>query len=263
MPLSRQEMLGSMQIIINIFRDFRPELMKSYGNITHESKNDNSPVTYLDVKVETAIKQHLAELYPHIGFHGEETEDIPSQSGALWIVDPIDGTSSFIHGLPYCTNMAGLVIDGETVASVIYQFPTDELFTAIKGKGAYRNDEKISIKNTELNNSIVFSGSYAYKNIYHLLEPHHIGLYAPLGASGYEFTRLAQGNIQGVTKLRCKSQVHDDVPGVLLAREAGAQVISFEDGPYKYDTLEFVIGSPNFIELIEEHTPEIKLLLEK
>lgn len=180
MPLSRQEMLGSMQIIINIFRDFRPELMKSYGNITHESKNDNSPVTYLDVKVETAIKQHLAELYPHIGFHGEETEDIPSQSGALWIVDPIDGTSSFIHGLPYCTNMAGLVIDGETVASVIYQFPTDELFTAIKGKGAYRNDEKISIKNTELNNSIVFSGSYAYKNIYHLLEPHHIGLYAPL-----------------------------------------------------------------------------------
>lgn len=142
MPLSQQEILGSMQIIIDIFRGFRPELMKSYGNILHESKRDNSPVTHLDVKVETAVKQRLAELYPHIGFHGEETEDTPSQSGALWIVDPIDGTSSFIHGLPYCTNMAGLVVDGQTVASVIYQFPTDELFTAVKGKGAYRNDEK-------------------------------------------------------------------------------------------------------------------------
>ena len=261
MSLSSSEITGSLNLIIDTFKELRPLLMKSYGNIDHTSKEDNSPVTTLDVGVETTLKERLANSYPHIGFRGEETENTPSASGATWIVDPIDGTSSFIHGLPYCTNMAGLVVDGETVASVIYQFPTDDLYTAIKGEGAYRNGEKISVKNTPLNDSLVFAGSFAYKNVYPLLKPYEVGLYAPLGASGYEFTRLAEGSIQGVTKLRCGSQIHDDVPGVLLAQEAGAKIISFDGENYTYETLCFVIGTPNFMAVIEEQKENISKLI--
>lgn len=261
MPLLSSEITGSLGLIIDTFKEFRPLLMKSYGNIDHVSKEDDSPVTELDVKVETTLKERLSSGYPHIGFRGEETESTPGESGASWFVDPIDGTSSFIHGLPYCTNMAGLVVDGETVASVIYQFPTDDLYTAIRGEGAYKNGEKISVKNTPLNNSLVFAGSFAYKNVYPVFEPHKVALYAPLGASGYEFTRLAEGSIQGVTKLRCGSQIHDNVPGVLLAREAGAEVISFEGEDYTYETLNFVIGTPNLMTVVRGQQRKISEII--
>ncbi len=261
MPLSSADVKRSFQLIVDTFKEMRPELMRHYGNIEHIAKKDNSPVTELDIKIETLVKERLSKQFPHIGFRGEETDATPGTSGAVWIVDPIDGTSSFIHGLPYCTNMAGLVVDGVTVASIIYQFPTDELFTAFKGEGAYRNDEKITIKNTELNNSLVFAGSFVYKNLYTVFAPFNIGLFAPLGASGYEFTRLAQGSIQGVTKLRCGSQIHDDVPGVLLAQEAGAEVVSFESGTYTYETLNFIIGTPNIAQVVQNNRDEIHRII--
>jgi fructose-1,6-bisphosphatase/inositol monophosphatase family enzyme len=235
--------------------------MSSYGSIDHISKKDGSPVTELDIKVETRLKQRLADAYPEIGFHGEETEDVVGAIDAVWIVDPIDGTSSFTHGLPYCTNMAGLVVEGVTVASVIYQFVTDELFTAIRGEGAHKNGERISVKNTELDDSIVFSGSFAYRNIYPIFKPYGIGLFAPLGASGYEFTRLAQGSIQGVTKLRCSSMIHDNVSGVLLVEEAGGEIVSFEEDVYNYKTLNFVAGSSNIAKLVRDNYDEVNRLI--
>lgn len=261
MPLPTQDRDGSLQLVIDTFKELRPELLVHYGNIDHVAKDNDSPVTELDVKVETIVKTRLAKQYPHIGFHGEETDDIASTSGATWIIDPIDGTSSFIHGLPYCTNMAGLVVDGETVAAVIYQFVTDDLFVATKGGGAYKNGSQIYVKNTPLNDSIIFTSSYPYTHLYDVFKPYRMGMYAPLGASGYEFTRLAQGSIQGVTKLRCGSQVHDDVPGVLIAREAGAEIESFTATDYTYDTLEFVIGTPNVMQVVRNHKAEISALL--
>lgn len=261
MPLSKEKINGSLNLIIEIFKELQPTLMESYGNIKHVSKSDNSPVTELDIFVEESIKTRLAKKYPEIGFHGEETADTPSTCESTWIVDPIDGTSSFIHGLPYCTNMAGLVVDGEIVASVIFQFATSDIYTAIKGKGAYRNGKKISVKNTDLNNSLIFAGSFAYKNLHPLLAPHKIGIYAPLGASGYEYTRLAQGSIQGVAKIRCGSQIHDNAPGVLIAREAGAQIISFESEEYRYTTLNFIIGTQNVIEVMKQNYDAITKII--
>lgn len=261
MSLSIDAIRESQQLVIDVFKDFREELMRSYGNIEHISKGDGSPVTELDVKVETTIKERLAAKYPEIGFHGEETEDVVGSVDATWIVDPIDGTSSFVHGLPYCTNMAGLVVDGVTVASVIYQFATDDLYTAIRGEGAYKNGERIYVKNTELDNSIIFSGSFAYKNLYPVFGPHKMGIFAPLGASGYEYTRLAQGSIQAVTKLRAGSQMHDNVPGVLLVQEAGGEIISFEDDEYAYDTLSFVAATPNVAKVVRDNYEAIEQLI--
>lgn len=263
MPLSKEVIRESQQLVIEVFKGFREELMQSYGNIEHISKGDRSPVTELDVKVETAIKNRLAVAYPEIGFHGEETEGVAGTTDATWIIDPIDGTSSFVHGLPYCTNMAGLVVDGITVASVIYQFATDDLYTAVRGEGAYKNGERIYVKNTALNDSIVFSGSFVYRSLYPVFKPYRIGVYAPLGASGYEFTRLAQGSIQAVTKLRCGSMMHDNVPGVLLVQEAGGEIVSFEDGDYSPSTLNFVAASPNVTEIIKSQHEEITRLIAK
>lgn len=261
MSISHEVIYKSQQVVIDVFKGFREELMQSYGNISHDSKGDGSPVTELDVKVESAIKARLLAEFPEIGFHGEETADVSGSEDATWIIDPIDGTSSFVHGLPYCTNMAGLVVDGVTVACVIYQFVTDDLFTAVRGEGAYKNGERIYVRNTELNDSIVFASSFPYKNLYHIFSPHRIGIFAPLGASGYEFTRLAQGSIQAVTKLRCGSMMHDDVPGVLLVQEAGGEIISFEGEDYTFQTLNFVAASPNVAAVVRDNYDEIKSII--
>lgn len=263
MPLSSAVIRESQQLVIDVFKEFREELMQSYGNTDHISKSDGSPVTELDIKVETTIKNRLAQAYPEIGFQGEETENIDGTSGAMWVVDPIDGTSSFVHGLPYCSNMAGLVVDGVTVASVIYHFASDELYTAIRGEGAHKNGQSIRVKNTELNNSIVFCGSFVYNNLYQIFAPHKIDVYAPLGASGYEYTRLAEGSIQAVTKLRSQSQVHDNVPGVLLVEEAGGEIISFEGDTYSYDALSFVAATPHVARVIRDNYDTIAHIITK
>ncbi len=257
MSLAYEKITASQRLVIDTFRGFREELMASYGTIEHNSKGDGSPVTELDVKVETVLKERLHAEFPEIGFRGEETKPESGTVDATWFVDPIDGTSSFVHGLPYCTNMAGLVVEGKTVASVIYQFPTDDLFTALRGEGAYRNNTPIYVKNTELDNSLVFGGAFMYKNISPVFRRHNIGVYTPLGASGYEFTRLAQGNIQAVTKLGSGAQLHDDVPGVLLVQEAGGEIVSFDGDEYTYETLSFVAATPNVAAVIRESYDEI------
>lgn len=261
MALSQEKINASQQLVIEVFKGFRDELMAAYGTIEHSAKDNGSPVTELDVKVEETIKARLQAEFPEIGFHGEETEDIVGSENALWIVDPIDGTSSFIHGLPYCTNMAGLVADGQIVASVIYQFPTDELFTAKKGEGVYRNGERIQVKNTELDSSLVFAGAFVYQHLSPIFMQHQMGVYAPLGASGYEFILLAQGKIQAVTKLRCGAQIHDDVPGVLLVQEAGGEIVSFEADEYTYETLSFIAATPNVAAVVRKEFDTIQQII--
>jgi myo-inositol-1(or 4)-monophosphatase len=147
------------------------------------------------------------------------------------------------------------------VACVLYDFVNDELFTATKGGGAYKNNVRIRITDEPLDNSIIFSGSYAYKNIYHLLQTYGIGIFAPIGASGYEYTRLAQGNIQAVTKLNGKSQIHDNAPGMLLVKEAGGVIIPFENTEHEYQTLQLVSCTPSVAKVFETHYDEIKEII--
>lgn len=254
---TEQEIAESHALIINIFREFRPDLMRAYGNIAHSTKGDNSPITKLDIKIETELKNRVLTQFPVFGFKGEETDEIVGPSNATWFIDPIDSTSSFIHGLPYCSSMAGLVVNGEIVASIIYHFAVDEIYTAFKGKGAYKNGERIFVNNTVLNDSYVFADAYSYINIYQYYAPSHVKFYAPIGATGYFLTRLAQGSIQGVCYIKAKIKQHDIIPGTLLVLEAGGEVISFTGQPFDYKCLQFMIGTKNICDIATQHLTEI------
>ncbi len=255
--LSQLDITESHALVVDVFKGFRGELMASYGKTAYSTKSDDSPVTLLDVKIETRLKDKLLALFPAFGFKGEETEEIIGTNGAVWLVDPIDSTSSYIHGLPYCSNMAGLVVDGEIVASVIYHFATDELFTALKGQGAYRNGEKIFIQDVPLEDSCVFADAYSYKNIYQYYSPARVKFYAPLGATGYFFTRLAQGSIQGVSYLRANIKQHDIAAGILLSSEAGAEAVSFIDAPFDFNCLRFMVGTKSICNLTKQFRDKI------
>lgn len=254
---TQQQIIDSHALITGIFKAFRPELMRAYGNTAHDIKADRSPVTQLDVKIETELKKKLLDNFPVFGFKGEETEAVTGSSDATWYIDPIDSTMSFVRGLPYCSNMAGLVVNGEIIASVIYNFVSDELYTAFKGQGAYKNGNRIFVKNLELNDSCVYADAYSYTNIYTYFARDRVRFYAPMGATGYFLTCIAQGSIQGACYFKASIKQHDIIPGVLLVQEAGGDVVSLSGQPFDYNCLRFIIGTKRICNLTNQFRDDI------
>lgn len=252
-----KEILNSRDLIIAAFKDIRPLLLANYGKLNHTTKSDGTPVTALDIEVESQVKQRLLAKFPFFGFSGEETAHVVGSYDATWYVDPIDSTASFLRGLPFCTNMAGLVIEGEIVASVIYHFVTDELYTAIKGKGAFMNGERIQVSNAELKSSCILADAYSYLNIYRFYADSGAKFYAPVGATGYFMTAVASGKTEGACYYGAKIKSHDVIPGALLITESGGNIVSFTGETFDYKCTKFVAGTANVCDVAIKHQLEI------
>lgn len=120
--------------------DFRPEL-----------KSDNSYVTEIDRETEQFVRARLEERYPDFAFLGEEYGRHGSDTAPLWAVDPIDGTTNLVFGIPFWGVSIGLIIDGLPVAGALYLPRTDEMFHGELGKGGYCNGVRLQVQDrTEL-----------------------------------------------------------------------------------------------------------------
>jgi len=249
--LNDDQVLAAQALVVDVFKGFRSQLLLVLGNIEHTRKADNSPVTIWDVAVEEALKLRLNALFPDWGFHGEETGTSGSRE-TYWLVDPIDGTSSFIRGLPFSTNMAALVHDGVVVAAVIYDFVNDVLYTAVKGKGAFKNGEQIHINTTrQAGNLFAYSLTRTkFGLIQEAMDELRIRALLPVGAAGHSYITLAEGKIDGVIVLNAGNGLHDNAPGVLIAEEAGAKLLPYDD-KQGVERSQFILGSPVLVDLIE------------
>ena len=127
------------------------EVMPRYLKVAHQHKSDGSLCTEADIAAQNALTSALKQIadYPVLG------EEMPSEmqkacwqagAGGLWCVDPIDGTSNFVNGLPYFALSVALMRQGRSVLAAIYDPVADEAFYAEKGKGAYLNGERLPIK---------------------------------------------------------------------------------------------------------------------
>jgi len=249
--LADDQVLAAQALVVDVFRGFRSQLLMVFGNIEHTRKADNSPVTIWDVAVEEALKLRLNALFPVWGFEGEETGASGSRE-TYWLVDPIDGTSSFIRGLPFSTNMAALVHNGVVVAAVIYDFVNDVLYTAIKGKGAFKDGKQIHLNTTRAaGNLFAYSMTRTkFGLIQEAMDALHIRALLPVGAAGHSYITLAEGKIDGVIVLNAGNGLHDNAPGVLLAEEAGAKLLPYDD-KQGVERSQFILGSPVLVDLIE------------
>jgi histidinol-phosphatase len=127
------------------------------GAFTVEWKSDQSPVTVADREAEHLIRVSLREAFPHDGFLGEEFGDSPGSSGYRWILDPIDGTRSFVRGIPLWGTLVGLEYKGERIAGVCDAPALGQTFHALRGEGVYRNDRRIRVsEESDLKKSLVF-----------------------------------------------------------------------------------------------------------
>jgi myo-inositol-1(or 4)-monophosphatase len=208
------------------------------------AKGDRDTVTDVDVKVEKELRAHLARLTPEIGFLGEEEGRTPTDDGGVvWTLDPIDGTSNFAHGLPLCAVSLGLVDNGQPIIGAITAPFLDLHYHAVRGHGAYANDERIhASKTAELSKAIVSIGDYAVGDHAHEKNQRRIRLTALLaervervrmfGSAALDLAWVAHGRTDATIILSNKPW--DTAAGVLLAREAGALVFDVSGEPHTF-----------------------------
>lgn len=250
MSLNKTEIIEAQNLVVDVFKSQRVDLLAAFGNVEYKRKIDRSPVTEWDLKVENTLRLALNDAFPDVGFVGEETGAFGSKS-TYWLVDPIDGTTSFIRGLAYCTNMAALVHEGRVVAAVIYDFVNDVLYTARKGEGAYKDGQRIAVKERRPGDLIAYSFTRKrFGLIQEAMRSIKVRALLPVGAAGHSYALLAEGKIDGIIAINTKMGRHDNAPGMLLAEEAGAVVLSY-DGQSGVERSEFIVGSSTFVELVE------------
>lgn len=128
-----------------------------------ETKSDSSPVTIADRETELTLRSALEKAFPGDGFLGEEYGDTPGTTGFRWIIDPIDGTRSFVRGVPTWATLLGLEYKGELIAGVVEAPVFGHTYHALRGHGAYRNDRRIHVSDQgDLGRSLVFYSSLAW-----------------------------------------------------------------------------------------------------
>jgi myo-inositol-1(or 4)-monophosphatase len=175
-------------------------------------------------------------LLPEAGFVTEEKTATIAGEQYDWIIDPLDGTTNFIHGLPTYAISIALQCDGELVLGVVYEINRDECFSAWKNGGAYLNDKQISVsKASAIENTLLATGFPYYEFgrldaylavLKELMQRCH-GV-RRIGSAAIDLAYVACGRFDGYFEFNLNS--YDVAAGIVLVREAGGQVFDFTGG---------------------------------
>ena len=208
-------------------------LIRDFGEVEHLQVSRKGPgdfVTKADKKAEKIIFEELRKARPNYGFLMEENGAIPgNDSSNTWIVDPLDGTTNFLHGIPQFAVSIGLERDGELFAGVIYEPITDQTYWAEHGKGAYQNNRRLRVSArrdmTEalFSTGIPFVGYPAEKQQQFLKELATVmdascGV-RRFGAASLDLAWVAAGRYEGFWETGLKPW--DMAAGIVMIREAG------------------------------------------
>lgn len=216
--------------IISIIKETDLIFFNDSFRLDVRKKGDSDFVTRADVEVSEYLRKRLWETFPNVGFISEEDEWQGRQSGDFWILDPIDGTTNFMHDLPFCCISLALLEGGEITAGVIYSPYTNEIFYAEKGKGAYLNGKKISVSHHATLADCVglFEFNAYYKNETDQALAHARKIYSScqdirtFGSAALEFAYIACGRADVYLGRYLKPW--DFAAGMLLVTEAGGRV---------------------------------------
>jgi len=215
-------------------------------------KQVNDFVTDVDQAAEAAIIETLLTAYPGHGIWAEESgrEHGAKDSEFVWIIDPLDGTTNFIHGFPvYCVSIA-LAVKGKIEQAVIYDPSRNDLFTATKGRGAYLNDRRLRVsKRIRLQECLISTGFpfrpgddfQGYLRMMADVMPKTAGLRRP-GAAALDLAYVAAGYTDGFFETGL--QPWDVAAGSLMVTEAGGLVGNFTGEPEFLEHKECMAGNP-------------------
>ncbi|HPC36657.1 MAG TPA: 3'(2'),5'-bisphosphate nucleotidase CysQ [Candidatus Marinimicrobia bacterium] len=203
--------------------------------ITH--KSTDNPVTTADTEADAFLKEKLLSAYPDYGWLSEESADSAARltKSRVWIVDPLDGTKEFIAGRPEFMVSIGLAENGQPVLGVLYNPITDELFSAIKGQGAFLNGSRIFCTqiNTLSEAHLIVSRSELTENLWQPYR-HFFKTLQPCGSVAYKLVKVASGKADLHISLKPKNE-WDICAAHCLLTEAGAVLVTRDGAPILYN----------------------------
>ena len=249
--------------IINIFEKVVKKagkiLIRDFGEIENlqiEPKSIGDFVTSADLKVEKNILDSLKYYFPNYSYITEESGRIDGDENTI-IIDPIDGTSNFIHGIPHVAIIIAKMTNGDVTDGVIYNPILNEFFWSSKGKGSWCNDRRIRVSNRSNFNECLLGtglpfGDRIYKN--YLLEIDEILKYSAgirrLGSAGLDLAYVASGKLDGFWEKDLN--LWDVASGVLLVNEAGGRVTKMNGDNWDTNSREIIASNTKIHELLYE-----------
>ncbi|MEP1441385.1 MAG: inositol monophosphatase family protein [Hyphomicrobiales bacterium] len=230
-------------------------LKRDFGEVENLQVSVKGPanfVTNADKQAEKTLYEELKKARPKFGFLMEESgEEIGFDKQHRWIIDPLDGTTNFLHGIPMFAISIALESQGVLQASVVYNPITEELFTAERGAGAYVNDNRLRVANRRnLSECVIGTG------IPHIGRPEHgkflleladlMGSTAGIrrmGAASLDLAYVAAGRFDGFWERGL--QPWDMAAGMLLISEAGGYLTDLDGGKKILEKGEIIAGNEN------------------
>ncbi|HQU30542.1 MAG: inositol monophosphatase [Planctomycetia bacterium] len=219
----------------------------STSMISEKAKNDY--VTEVDKKSEDSIKSHIKSHFIHHGIMAEESPAERNSSEFLWIIDPLDGTLNYIHGLPSFAISIALEIKGNLAMGLIYEPLRENIYSAIKGHGSFKNNKRIHVSPAEtLSTTLIATGfpfrikdiidSYlkVFKDFFMQVTGIRRG-----GSACLDLAYTAEGIFGGF--FECALSPWDMAAGALLVEEAGGTVTDFEDTNQYLKTGSIIAGT--------------------
>lgn len=204
------------------------------NDIEHKGLHDL--VSYVDRASEEQLVRGLQQLLPEAGFITEEGTVAQEKKSLVWIIDPLDGTTNFTHGLPFFAISIALLSGDDLALGLVLESNREECFTAVRGGGAFLNGQPIHVSSIQsLNESLLATGFpyYAFDKMPQYLEvlgyfmKHSQGM-RRIGSAALDLAYVACGRFEGYFEYNLNS--YDVAAGALLVQEAGGTVSDFQGG---------------------------------
>lgn len=230
--------------------DFQLRELKNFELSRIEQKGrSNDLVSYVDKETEKLLIETLLKLVPDAGFETEEGTIEQSKTGLRWVIDPLDGTTNFLHKLPLFSISIALANDDEILLGVVHEPSRNECFYAWKDGGAYMNGERIETSTiNNLHESLIATGfPYSLRGkaeqyfslIRHFVETTH-GV-RRLGSAAIDLCYVACGRFEAYFEFNLKPW--DVAAGIIIVREAGGVVTNYAGGPDRCHTAEEICAT--------------------
>ena len=222
---------ANLNVMMQTARKAGRGLLKDFGEVEQLQVSTKGPgdfVSRADKRAEEIIREDLMAARPSYGFLGEEDAEIEGEDPTRrWIVDPLDGTTNFLHGLPHWAISIALEHKGQIVAGIVYDPVKDEMFHAEKGQGAWMNESRIRVSARHRMNEAIFATGLPWagrgdlpdtlQDLARLL-PATAGV-RRFGSAALDLAYVAAGRYEGFWER--KLHIWDIAAGIVIVKEAG------------------------------------------
>lgn len=250
----KEKLLSSLKQVAKLAGDYLLNAQSSLEQIVIKEKELNNLVSEVDVNTEKLIVTYLKERFPEAGFVTEEATVHKEKKNLHFIIDPLDGTTNFLHGLEVYSVSIAAVLNKELIAGVVYVPARKEMFSASLGNGAFLNDQIISVsKSNSLSNSLIatgfpyydFQGKDSYIKSLDYLMQNTRGL-RRMGSAAIDLAYVACGRFCGFFEMHLHPW--DVAAGILLIEEAGGKVSDFSGKNRNWSGKEVLASNPGIYE---------------